>query len=378
MSNLKPLGGKIWTTPFKILTALALIAAVLIVKRFLFGLGSVTNLNDGYPWGLWIVYDVVTGTALACGGYAMAMLVYIFNRWEYHPLIRSALVTSLFGYTLAGLAIFIDVGRYWQLHNVFIPPYANPNSVMFEVATCISLYIVVMWIEFSPAYFEAKQKTVWLKRINKVMFFFIALGVLLPTMHQSSLGSLMIAMGEKLSPLWQTRFIPLLFLITAITLGYAVVIFESIFSAVNFKRPIETRLLARLSRLIPWLTLFYLALRLGVIVWNGNAGLIFKFDLDSIMFLIEMALVLIPTVILFSKQKREKPRFLFISATTYLLAGCLYRFDTFLVAFHPGHGYVYFPAAQEILITLGIVAFEIMLYLIFVKRFPVFPEVKHA
>ena len=378
MSNLKPLGGKIWTTPFKILTALAIIAAVLIVKRFIFGLGSVTNLNDGYPWGLWIVYDVVTGTAIACGGYAMAMLVYIFNRWEYHPLVRSALVTSIFGYTLAGLAIFIDVGRYWQLYNVFIPPYANPNSVMFEVASCISLYIIVMWIEFSPAYFEAKQKTNWLKVLRKVMFFFIALGVLLPTMHQSSLGSLMIAMGEKLSPLWQTMFIPLLFLITAITMGYAIVIFESIFSAVNFKRPIETGMLARLSRLIPWLTIAYLVIRLGVIIGNGNAGLIFAFDLDSVMFLLEMVLFLIPTVLLLSEERRGKPRFLFVSAACYLLAGSLYRFDTFLVAFHPGHGYRYFPAAQEILITLGIIAFEIMLYLIFVKRFPVYPEVKHA
>ena len=378
MEKYTPLGGKIWTKPFKVLTVLALIGGFLILKRFLFGLGSVTNLNDGYPWGLWIVYDVVTGTAIACGGYAMALLVYIFNRGQYHSLVRSALVTSLFGYTLAGLAIFIDVGRYWQLQNVFIPPYANPNSVMFEVATCISLYIVVMWIEFSPVYYEHKQKTATVKRLNKIMFFFIALGVLLPTMHQSSLGGLMIAMGEKLSPLWQTRFIPLLFLITAITMGYAIVIFESIFSAVNFKRPVETKLLSQLSRLIPILTVIYLVIRFGVIIWNGDFGLIFKFDLNSIMFLIEIVFFLIPTVILFSEEKRKSPRFLFISAAAFLLAGSLYRFDTFLVAFHPGHGYIYFPAAQEILITVGIIAFELMLYLIFVKRLPVYPEIKHA
>ncbi len=378
MEKYTPLGGKIWTKPFKVLTILALIGAVLILKRFLFGLGSVTNLNDGYPWGLWIVYDVVTGTAIACGGYAMAMLVYIFNRGQYHSLVRSALVTSLFGYTLAGLAIFIDVGRYWQLHNVFIPPYANPNSVMFEVASCISLYIIVMWIEFSPAYFEHKQKTSTVKRLNRIMFFFIALGVLLPTMHQSSLGSLMIAMGEKLSPLWQTRFIPLLFLITAITMGYAIVVFESIFSAVNFKRPLETKLLSRLSRLIPILTVVYLVIRFGVIIWNGDFGLIFKFDLNSIMFLLEIIFFLIPTVILFSEEKRKLPRYLFIASAAYLFAGALYRFDTFLVAFNPGHGYTYFPAAQEILITIGIVAFELMLYLIFVKRLPVYPDVKHA
>jgi len=378
MENLKPLGGKIWTKSFQILTVLALISGVLILWRFIFGLGSVTNLNNGYPWGLWIVYDVVTGTALACGGYAMAMLVYIFNRGQYHPLVRSALLASMFGYTLAGVAILIDVGRWWQLYNVFLPKYANVNSVMFEVAACIALYVVVMWIEFSPAFLEKMQKEKTLSWVNKVMFIFIGLGVLLPTMHQASLGALLIAAAEKLSPLWQTQFIPLLFLISAITLGYAMVVFESVFSAVNFKRPIETKLLSQLSRLIPVLTVIYLVIRFGVIIWNGDLGLLFKFDLNSIMFIIEVIVFLIPTIILFSEEKRKTPRYLFISAVFYVIAGSLYRFDAFLVAYNPGHGFRYFPSFSEIMITVGVIAFEIMLYLIFVKSLPVYPEVKHA
>jgi len=378
MENLKPLGGKIWTKSFQILTVLALISGVLILWRFIFGLGSVTNLNNGYPWGLWIVYDVVTGTALACGGYAMAMLVYIFNRGQYHPLVRSALLASMFGYTLAGVAILIDVGRWWQLYNVFLPKYANVNSVMFEVAACIALYVVVMWIEFSPAFLEKMQKEKTLSWVNKVMFIFIGLGVLLPTMHQASLGALLIAAAEKLSPLWQTQFIPLLFLITAITLGYAMVVFESVFSAVNFKRPIETKLLSQLSRLIPVLTVIYLVIRFGVIIWNGDLGLLFKFDLNSIMFIIEVIVFLIPTIILFSEEKRKTPRYLFISAVFYVIAGSLYRFDAFLVAYNPGNGFRYFPSFSEIMITVGVIAFEIMLYLIFVKSLPVYPEVKHA
>jgi Ni/Fe-hydrogenase subunit HybB-like protein len=378
MENLQPIGGKIWTKPFKFLTVLVIIAGILILKRFIFGIGSVANLNDAYPWGLWIVYDVVTGTAIACGGYALAMVVYIFNRGQYHPLVRSALLASMFGYTMAGVSIVIDTGRYWQLPNIFIPPYANPNSVMFEVAVCVSLYVAVMWIEFSPAFLEQWKKPKLLKMVNRSMFFFIALGVLLPTLHQSSLGALMIAMGEKLSPLWQTQFIPLLFLLTAITMGYGIVIFESLFSAVNLKRPLETSILGKLSKLIPILTVIYLALRLGVILWNGHFALIFKFDLNSIMFLIEMITFLIPTIILFSKEKREKPRFLFIAAAVYLLAGSLYRFNAFIVAFDPGHGYSYFPALQEIMITVGIIAFEIMMVIVFIKKFPVHPAVKHA
>lgn len=378
MEKFKEIGGKIWTTPFKVLFVFAAIAVIFMIKRFLFGLGSVTNLNDGYPWGLWIVYDVVTGTAIACGGYAMALLVYVFNRGQYHPLVRSALMASMFGYTLAGVAIFVDVGRYWQLYNVFLPQYYNPNSVMFEVAACIALYVVVMWIEFSPTFLEKWQMPKTLKVVNKLMFIFIALGVLLPTMHQSSLGSLMIAAGEKLSPLFQSMFLPLLFLLTAITMGYSIVVFESLFSSVGLKRPLETGILSKLARLIPWLLIVFLVIRFIDIIARGEFGLIFSFDLASIMLIIETVLFLVPVVLLLSEQKRKSAQKLFISAVFMLLAGALYRFDAFIVVFNPGHGYHYFPAFQEIMVTVGIIAMEIMAYLIFVKRFPVLPEVKHA
>jgi Ni/Fe-hydrogenase subunit HybB-like protein len=378
MEKLKPIGGKIWTKPFQVLTVLAVIGVVFLIKRFVFGLGDVTGLNDGYPWGLWIVYDVVTGTAIACGGYAMAALVYIFNKGEYHPLVRSALAVSVLGYTLASFAIIFDVGRYWQLYNVFMPDYFNPHSAMFEVASCISLYIIVMWIEFSPAFLERFNKPKLLKIVNKLMFIFIGLGVLLPTMHQSSLGTLMIAAGEKLSPLFQTMFLPLLFLITAITMGYAIVIFESLFSSYGLKRPAETAMLSKLAKTIPWLIAVFFILRLGDIIYRGAFGLIFKFDLASIMFWIEMLMMGYAMVVLFSEANRKSTQKLFITAIVMVLAGALYRFDTFIVVFSPGHGYHYFPAFQEIMITVGVIAMEIMAYLVVIKRLPVLPEVKHA
>ncbi len=376
--KLKPLGGEIWTKPFKVLLLLAVVAGIFIIRRFVFGLGAVTNLNDGYPWGMWIVYDVVTGTAIACGGYAMAILVYIFNRGKYHPMVRSALLASLFGYTLAGASILLDVGRYWQLQNVFLPGYYNPNSVMFEVASCIALYVFVMWVEFAPAFAEQQKKEKLHNFLNKIMFIFLGLGVLLPTMHQSSLGSLLIVAGEKLSPLFQTMWIPLLFLLTAVLMGYSMVIVESILSSVGFKRPVETTMLGRLSRLIPFLLVIFLIIRFADIIIRGEIGLLFSFNLASIMFIIETILFVIPMVILFSEKNRGRSQMLFISAVLMILAGGLYRFDAFIVVFNPGHGYHYFPAFQEIMITLGIIAVEIMGYLIFVKRLPVLPEVKHA
>lgn len=147
--------------------------------------------------------DVVVGTAFGCGGYAMALLVYIFNRNTYHPLMRPALLSGVFGYTLAGLAVMIDLGRYWNAFNLLLPWYAQLNSVIFEVALCVMAYTTVLWIEFWPAFLERmplafKQRfnldrlQVFLKRY---LFLFIGLGVLLPTMHQSSLGSVLLVMG---------------------------------------------------------------------------------------------------------------------------------------------------------------------------------------
>ena len=137
----RPIGGEIFTKPFKVLMAFALFAAVLVVIRLIYGLGAVTNLSDGYPWGIWITYDVVAGTAIACGGYAMAILVYVINKGEYHPLVRPALLASMFGYTLAGVSVMFDIGRYWQAYNLFLPnmltrtrscskwPFASPFTL---------------------------------------------------------------------------------------------------------------------------------------------------------------------------------------------------------------------------------------------------------
>jgi len=249
-SKAKPLGGSIVSGPFALFFLIFALGLYFLSQRFMYGIGYVTNLSDGYPWGIWITIDVVIGTAFACGGYAMAILVYLFNKGEYHPLVRPALLASVLGYSLAGLAVFVDIGRYWQGYNIFLPKFANSTSVLLEVALCIGAYVLVLWIEFSPAIFENTNKTM-LGIVNKVLFFFIALGILLPTMHQSSLGSLMILAGQKLSPLWWTPGLPLLFLCSALFMGYAIVIFEGSLAGHAFKIKNETPLLGKLSTILP-------------------------------------------------------------------------------------------------------------------------------
>ena len=379
MSKNKALGGKIITKPFIILAILVGIAGILLVKRFIFGIGSVTNLSDGYPWGMWIVYDVLVGTAIGCGGYVMAILVYVLNKGKYHPLVRPAVLTSVFGYTMAGFSILIDVGRYWQLYNIFLPWHVNLNSIMFEVAFCVATYVLVLWIEISPAFLEKFNKTKALGFMNKILFIFIAIGVLLPTMHQSTLGTLMVIAGSKLSALWQTGWLPVLFLISSILMGYAIVVFESLYSSVGFKRPFETPVLAKIGKLMAWLVVVYLGFRFGDLIWRGELGLIFTDGwANSIMFIIENLLFIIPMVILFSEKNRQSTKSLFLAAIALVLAGAVYRFNAFLVGFDPGVGWHYWPSASELLITIGIVAAEIMAYLAFVKWLPVLPNIKHS
>ena len=374
----RPLGGKVVTKPFLILGLFLLIAAYFILRRFLFGMGDVSHMSNGYPIGTWVVLDVVIGTAFGCGGFAMALLVYIFNRNVYHPLMRPALLGGVFGYTLAGLAVMIDLGRYWNAFNLLLPWYAQPNSVILEVGLCVMAYITVLWLEFWPAFLERmpgsfKQRYGLDKLqafLKKYMYVLIAIGVLLPTMHQSSLGSVLLIMGSKLSPLWYTIWLPLLFLISALAMGYGVVMLEATLVNRAFKTPSEARLFARLARVVAGLLAGYLLLRWGDLAYRGYLGLAFAGDWDGNLFLIETVLFLVPLFVLVS-HRRTSPRWQFLAAVSLLAGGSLYRLNAYLMAVRPGNGWTYFPSAPELMITIGVICLEIMLYLLFIKTLPV-------
>nr|CRH04379.1 hydrogenase 2 cytochrome b type component [Candidatus Magnetococcus massalia] len=378
-STYQPIGGRLFTIPFMILGVFVAIGLYFIFDRFINGMGAVANINGGYPWGIWVVYDVVVGTALACGGYSMAILIYVFNKGEYHPLIRPAILASLLGYGLGGFGALFDMGRWWQFYNILLPWNWNFNAVMLEVGLCVFIYILVLLIEFAPVPFEKARASHKLKRLNKILFFFIALGVLLPTMHQSSLGSMLIVMGYKVTPLWQSMELqPLLAIITAMTMGFSIVIFEASFSTVGLDQPEETPLLKGLGKAIIALLSIYLLVRFGELVMRGKLGHIVNGDLYSLMFIIETALFVTPLVILSSPERRKSGKQLLIAATSMLLAGSLYRFNAFLIGYDPGPGYSYFPSVPEIMVTLGIIAFEIMAYLVVVKTLPVLHRPEHA
>ncbi|HCR4033336.1 Ni/Fe-hydrogenase cytochrome b subunit [Morganella morganii] len=374
----KPLGGKLFSKPIIIFGPLVILCVLLIVKRLVFGLGSVSDLNGGYPWGIWIAFDLLIGTGFACGGWALAWAVYVFNKGEYHPLVRPALLASLLGYSLGGLSITIDLGRYWNMPNFFIPGIFNVNSVLLETAVCMTIYIGVMALELAPAFCERMGWKISLKRLNKIMFFVIALGALLPAMHQSSMGSLMIAAGHKVYPLWQSyEMLPLFSLLTAFIMGFSIVVFEGslVQSGLKGNGPDEKRLFGKLALTVSVLMALFLILRFGELIYRGKLGLAFAGDYYAVLFWCEILLMVFALAVFSIPAFRRDSRLLYTGAVSMLLGCAAWRLAYSLLAFDPGNGYHYFPSAEELLISIGFVAVEICAYLFLIRLLPILPAV---
>jgi Ni/Fe-hydrogenase subunit HybB-like protein len=384
--------------PVKILAAVSVVGVIAMAYRMVMGLGASTALNDGYPWGLWIAFDVVTGTALACGGYGLALLVYIFNKGEYHPLVRPAILASALGYTLATMSVALDLGRPWLIWK--IPLFFwhwNLDSALLEVALCITTYVFVLWMELVPAALDrwrAEPKSRlhalalrWTPKVDRGLGWIIALGILLPTLHQSSLGTLMMLTGPRLHPLWQTWLLPFLFLISCLSMGYAVVVLEGLLSHHMLGRKLETAMLAKLARVIVPLQGLYVVLRVYDLLVRGELSLAFALTPLAALFWVELALFIVPAIMLMKvaypapspiagaapspHQHVVSASLLFRSAALLVAAGALYRLDTFLVAFNPGDHWSYFPSLGEIAITAGLVSMEILAYILIVHYFPI-------
>jgi Ni/Fe-hydrogenase subunit HybB-like protein len=378
----EPVGGTLMTPGYKLILSLVAIGFLAIVYRFTVGLGASTSLSDGYPWGIWIAYDVVTGTAIACGGYAVALLVYIFNKGQYHPLVRPAVLTSALGYSLAGLAVAVDVGRPWNLWKVPLEIWNwNTNSVLLEVGVCIMAYTIVLWLEMTPVFIDGWRRgnnpalrafaEKNLPFVQKMLLFVIALGVLLPTMHQSSLGGLMVIAGPRLHPLWFTPWLPLYFLITCVGMGYAVVAFETTAAAKFFKRPFDRPFLGKLETLSTSTATAFIVFRVFDLISRGHMKHAFEATHFAFFFWLETLLFLGPFILRMFRDRITELQLLLGSGMLVVTAGAVYRFDTFLIAFQPGPGWFYIPSLVEVLITVGLVAAEAAAYIYIVRKFPV-------
>ena len=377
----RPLGGPIFTPTFLFLLVIIFSGAALVLYRLFFGLGAVSAMNDGYAWGIWKPLNVVTFTGIGAGAYAVGMLTYVFNRWQYHPLVRSAIVVGAMAYTLGGTSVLIDLGRWWNLWVTFYPPLYNLNSVLLEVAVCVMTYTMVLWVELTPPILEqasrwkyqpvrrmARRGLPWVRRALPLV---ISLALLLPTMHQSSLGGLYMITPTKLHPLWYTPWLSGLFLMSCLTMGFGSVVIVENLTALNYRRRMDQRLLGRMAPVPAMLVLSFVAIRIIDIAVQGKLGYIATFDFYSCLFLAEMGLFLAPALLMLRRGVRKNRGGLFLCGVLLVLAGAVYRFDTYLIAYRPTTGWVYFPSLGELLLSACLASTGIAVYLVMIKLFPI-------
>ena len=388
----KPVTTRFFSRGTLVLMALALAGGSAYLYRLIFGLAAATNLDNQYPWGIWISIDVASGVALAAGGFTTAALADIFHKEKYHAIVRPALLTAMLGYTFAVIGLLADLGRYYNVWHPMLPSMWQGDSVLFEVGICVIIYLSVLYIEFLPIVAERFMGRVnlpgplrifnrvvdsWLtvchRFLSRFISLFIVAGVTLSCLHQSSLGTLMVIAPTKVHPLWYTPTLPLLFLMSAIAVGFPMVIFESILASRSFKLKPERELLSGIALYTPVLLAAYLAVKIADLVERDAVGYVFEGSVQSVMFLIEVGLgVVAPLVILLSRRARNSITGLFTASSLVIFGVALNRINVFLVSYTPLYPVKqYFPSPLEVLVTIGLISTLVLVYRAMVMIFPV-------
>ena len=392
-----PLNRKFWTPGVFVMLVFMIAGAMSIIARFTGGIGYVSNLSTARPWGLWVGVDVATGVALAAGGFTTAALAHIFGRHSYEPITRPALLTAMLGYTFVVIGLLVDIGRSWAIWKPIF--FWNTNSVLFEVAMCVMLYLYVLYFEFIPIVAEQFKDRVRLPGslamlnkpidlflkiadavLDKAMWILIILGVVLSCMHQSSLGSLMLIAPTKIHPLWYTPILPLLFLTSAFAVGYPMVVFETTLATSSFKLDSEMSILTPLTRITIFLLGLYMLLKFGDMFVRGTYVYLLDGTYQTNSFIVEMMFgVIVPWLMLISKKVRQTQKGVFAAAAMIVFGVALNRINVFIVGYtSPVRENGYFPSIVEIFVTLGLIATLMFIYRFIVTFLPVFQAPKEV
>ncbi len=340
--------------------------------RFFHGLGASTALRDGFPWGLWIGFDVLCGVALAGGGFTVGAAVYVFHADRFKPIIRPTILTAFLGYMLVVVGLMFDLGHPWYIWHAII--MWNPHSVMFEVAWCVMLYSTVLALEFSPILFEGLGFKKAADAVHQLIVPLVVLGVLLSMLHQSSLGSLFLILPGKLHPLWYSPLLPIFFFISAVALGCGMTIFESFLSYRVFRKRIEMHILSDLGKVMAVALMLYLLVKYLDMSSRGVLGLAFQPTYEGRMFLFEMMLgVVAPLILLLIKRVRNDEFGLFTIACMVVLGIVTNRLNVATTGLESYAGR-YFPSWMELSVTAMIVACGFVAFGLAVKYLPVFPK----
>ncbi len=388
-------------TPGTIFLILVMAAgAALGLWRYLTGLAApITNQSNIFPWGIWKAVNVAAIAAIGSSGFTMTAAVHVFNKEKYHNIMRPSLIVAMFSYTFVGIALLVDLGRYYFIWHPILPSMWQINSALFEVAMCVMCYLTVLYIEFAPIFFERFIGNVKLPGplaafnglvefslkigntiVGKTISIFMVLGILFCCLHQSTLGTIMVIPAYKVHPLWWTKALPPLFLLSAIAVGVCSAVAVSLWSSYAFKTKYEMKALSSLARSLPIFIGIYIAARLIDLALRDQLGAMWEGSTRSHIFLIEFFIgMVLPCVMLLFQAVRKSPGLLFFSSMLFILAIALNRVNTYITAYMPpyvtGH---YFPSLTEIVICFAQVAALIFLYRVVAVIFPVISQPEHA
>jgi Ni/Fe-hydrogenase subunit HybB-like protein len=350
------------------LTALGIVAGII---RLIAGLGATTNLSDAYPWGLWVSFDILTGVALAGGGFTISAAIYVFNLKKFEPLLRPAKLSAFVGYLIFVIGLFFDLGQPWRIWHPMI--MWNPESVLFEVSWCVMLYTTVLAIDILIMALERWQAHSWVGFFRNIYVFLIVAGIVLSTLHQSSLGALFLLMPEKMSNLWASPAIGPLFFTSAIIGGMSMVALESILSAKAYGKKLDMEIISSLAKGLGFALVIYFAMKVTDLYARGVS--VWSLDWAHLLFYLEIfGTVALPAILLYMPEIRKSSRGIMWCAGLAAFGVVLNRFNVSLTSYGGYRDFWYFPSAIEIILTVGLVAQAILVFDFGMRYLPVHSE----
>ena len=356
-----------------VLWLLVLAAVVLTIIRFATGLATIANINQAYPWGWWVGFDMLTRIALGAVGFTMAAAGEIFDIKGFRYVTRAAVLVGLLWYLTYAAVLFVELGRPWMIWWVFLS--WSPTSAMYEVALCAVAYMTVLILEFSPVVLARLGWRAPVRAIHAVYLLIVVTGVALSSLHQSSLGTLLLLVPTKVHPLWHSELLPLFFLFSAVVVGPAVMIGEHTLATHFLRRQPRIDVLRSLGRGLTVLVVVYLALKLGDVVYRGVAGAALNFGFEARFFWLEIVIgLVVPLAILLTPDIHQRKWALFSAAVCVVVGVALNRLNVAVLAMKVESWESYRPAVGEVLISVGAVAGMLLAYKYLVQWLPIHTE----
>jgi Ni/Fe-hydrogenase subunit HybB-like protein len=363
----------LWRPVSLVLWAIVLAAVVATIVRFATGIATIANVNQAYPWGWWVGFDMLTRIAFGGVGFTMAAAGEIFNIKGFRHVTRAAVLVGLLWYTTYALVLMVELGRPWLVWWVFIS--WAPTSAMYEVALCAVAYMTVLMLEFSPTVFEGLRWYAPARRIKAVYLLIVITGVSLSSLHQSSLGTLLLLVPTKVNPLWHSELLPFFFLFSAIIAGPAMMLVEHVLATHFLRRQPRMEVLQGIGRGLTVLIAVYLMLRLADVLYRGQVDAALSFGFAARWFWLEIVVGLIaPLALLLVSDVSQRKWGLFSVGVLVAVGVMLNRLNVSVITMQVHSWETYRPAVTEVLISVGAVAGMILVYAYLVRWLPIHTE----